>query len=1183
MAASDYVSVVQQLYVAYFGRPADTKGLTDFCAALDAAKVPATLAGVEAAYRTNAAVKSTVDSFGTSTESTNLYGTGDNASFVFAIYQNVLGRTPDTNGYKFWVDAMNAGAVTKANVSLSIMAAAMVNTSTQGQADAALITKKIAIAANFTTAITTENATYSGDAAAAAAREMLKLVTSATVVADFQAKVVETLKAITSGPVGQTFTLTTSATADNLIGTAASDKFVGDATTYSDTDRVIDASVSDKDQYNLTINANATPDVTNVEHINITTAATGAVTVNASKISGAAVLKVTPGDVVVGGSTIVGNKTVTVTALNASKVAGVEAGAGTTNLSVTQQDKAGATIYGDTATGNVTVVGAAYVKAAGAGANDTVTVTAFTDAEAGGTAALAAVENAKAVTVKTGAQTVSIANAAGGNAFTGKVEVVAEAATSLTVAAASGGADVTAGVTSTADSTITISAIDDSGATILTGTGSKKAADKNIQIELNGSATGTTTNDKASVAGAGYITLDINNGQAVDYVTLSGTTAGVEFAIEDGDVATAYTLTGDKDVTISGSQASFDGVTITDSTTAGTTTVKLTTLGGNVDLSKSTADKFLVAATGTNRTVTVATGATVQLAADQTTGFGVAGKATGASVTVQTQDDTEASGATIDIAVGAFNAATNLTTVNIEANVGKFTATGTTLAATGTLNITGSKAVALGTVTDGKVINASSSTGAISLNTGTANNTLKTITTGTGNDNVTTATDVVYAVDLGNGDNTLAISANGAADGSSFATGTGADTVTIADASAIVVVTGAGDDTVTIGSAVATDAILVLGEGSGDKLVFTDGVDLSSKVNFAVTGVETIDVTGSNGTAVKIRASAFAQDNAFKLVGNSATADILHVVNHSTTAGATIDASGVTFNATQDAVLYLQGAAKLVDTITGSAKNDVIVASSGADVVNGGDGVDTFNAAALAAADIEGTGTGTSQGVVINLGATAVTNTAVLAATGSFTANSVTSIEAGKTAYLFGAAASTNSAVQQTLSSIENVVGTAGRDYIVGSANDNVITGGAGADYINLGVGNDTVVYATGDASVGTATLATASTLAANDTIVGAEVVAGISAGDKLDLGHATSAAAAGLLLGQNEYIIAQGTYDATSGKFTVGAGGNTGADSILYWDTDAATAGVQAGYVVLLGVVTAEEGTATAGVITFA
>jgi Ca2+-binding RTX toxin-like protein len=196
----------------------------------------------------------------------------------------------------------------------------------------------------------------------------------------------------------------------------------------------------------------------------------------------------------------------------------------------------------------------------------------------------------------------------------------------------------------------------------------------------------------------------------------------------------------------------------------------------------------------------------------------------------------------------------------------------------------------------------------------------------------------------------------------------------------------------------------------------------------------------------------------------------------------------------------------------------------------------------------------------------------------------VTSVAAGSVAYTFAASASTNSAVTSSVSGIESVIGTTGRDYIVASpAGSGTINGGAGADYLVAGSGVDTFVYATATGATATATLATALTLAENDTIVGAEVISGIAAGDKLDLGHATATAAAGLVVAADKYVIAQGTYNASTGTFTVGASGTTGADSILYWDTDSGTGLVQAGFVVLLGVVTAEEGTATAGVITFA
>src|SRR6185437_15991115 len=74
--ASSYTSVVQELYLAYFGRPADPTGLQNFAAALLGVSAPTTLAGIAAAYSTNAEVKGLINSFATSTESGIQYGTG---------------------------------------------------------------------------------------------------------------------------------------------------------------------------------------------------------------------------------------------------------------------------------------------------------------------------------------------------------------------------------------------------------------------------------------------------------------------------------------------------------------------------------------------------------------------------------------------------------------------------------------------------------------------------------------------------------------------------------------------------------------------------------------------------------------------------------------------------------------------------------------------------------------------------------------------------------------------------------------------------------------------------------------------------------------------------------------------------------------------------------------------------
>jgi hypothetical protein len=55
MAAVDYNGVVQQLYVSYFGRPADYFGLQNFTAQLNAIGAPTTFAALNAAVQADEA------------------------------------------------------------------------------------------------------------------------------------------------------------------------------------------------------------------------------------------------------------------------------------------------------------------------------------------------------------------------------------------------------------------------------------------------------------------------------------------------------------------------------------------------------------------------------------------------------------------------------------------------------------------------------------------------------------------------------------------------------------------------------------------------------------------------------------------------------------------------------------------------------------------------------------------------------------------------------------------------------------------------------------------------------------------------------------------------------------------------------------------------------------------------
>ena len=1038
-------SQVSSLYVTIFGRASEGAGNTYWqTAAADLSDGATQMLDTQAA----------TDYFGTSLDT--------DQAFIEHIYLNTLGKTyaEDTEGVDYWVGRLADGESRGAVVATLIEAVYTYADSTDATTKAAYDQFVNRVEVSDYCADTLDGADLDAndaDAMAVYTAYISSVTDDASTVTAAQADI-----DMDANP-GESFTLTTST--DVLVGTAGNDTFVGvDSSdtaldTYDDADRVVDSSTSDSDIYNLTTAATAIPDAVNVENVNVTTSVIngGANTVNASNLSGVEVLTVTGADLVVGGASIAGEKDVTVTGLDATKVAKVVAGDGAEDVVVTQATKAGVTVDADNASGDVTVTGAATVTASGAGTGDTVTVQAFTDAIAG-TAAKAVVENAKAVTVSTAAQTVAVSDNV--NSFTGVIDVTADSARSVTIDNAAGGATVSAlrDSDATADTTINVNNIDDTGATITAGTGSKSGSSTyDVVVNLDGT---TATSDQATVTAAGYVTLDASagGGQLVDNLNLSGNGAAAIYTDATGDAGaatTVFTLSGDQDVTLSTTTAALTLTTVTDATTDATTVAKLTTVGAS-DLSKVATDQIQIAAAGSGDVV-LADGANVVVAKDQTT-LELSGKTTGQTLNLSTGDDTAASGATIDIAFStALDVSDNFTTVNIDATTGKFSATATTAATTAAVVVTGSKDVALGNLT-AKSLDATAATGKISLDT--ANVELTSIKTGSAADTVTVDQAAAYTVDLGAGDNVLTITT--AADASSFTTGAGADTIAVDAANSIVVVSGAGNDEVTIAHNIDSDAIIVAGDGT-DELIFadTDGNDFSTNANFAFSGFETLDISALTSGSITVSAEDFAANNTFKLSGN-ATADNLTVVNTSTTAGATIDASNVTYDSTVASSLTLQGGVK-TDTITGSAKDDTITASAGGDTVDGGLGTDTYDAQALDSVREVSTATNASQGVVINLGNTAVTATTVLAATSAFTAQGLTSISAGTVAYTYSADAADNSAVVSTLSNIENVVGSDGKDYIVASSAGSSITAGTGVDYVVLGTGADVIVSATTD------------------------------------------------------------------------------------------------------------------------
>lgn len=189
VSPANHTTIVQQLYISYFGRPADTGGLANFKAQMAVLNGPADIQALDQAYRSNPGIKALVDSFGISAESAALYS-GDNTAFVTAIYRNILNRAPDAEGLAFWAGAINSGSLTRANASLAIMAGGLANVSTQGKLDAALINRKVVIGSSFTDKLIAAPVNgYSGDGPAARARAMLSSVNATTDTAAFAATI----------------------------------------------------------------------------------------------------------------------------------------------------------------------------------------------------------------------------------------------------------------------------------------------------------------------------------------------------------------------------------------------------------------------------------------------------------------------------------------------------------------------------------------------------------------------------------------------------------------------------------------------------------------------------------------------------------------------------------------------------------------------------------------------------------------------------------------------------------------------------------------------------------------------------------------------------------------------------------------------------------------------------------
>lgn len=152
-----HVAAVQELYVAYFGRPADPAGLDYWT-------------NIVEAQGSTAAVSAT---FAESDEYQDAFEGMTNTQIVNQIYQNMFGREAEASGRDYWVKLLDEGKITVDNIVADVAKAAV---GTDGEA----VENKVAAATAFTAALDTEAevAGYAGEDALALAKAFIKGVTT---------------------------------------------------------------------------------------------------------------------------------------------------------------------------------------------------------------------------------------------------------------------------------------------------------------------------------------------------------------------------------------------------------------------------------------------------------------------------------------------------------------------------------------------------------------------------------------------------------------------------------------------------------------------------------------------------------------------------------------------------------------------------------------------------------------------------------------------------------------------------------------------------------------------------------------------------------------------------------------------------------------------------------------------
>jgi len=520
-----------------------------------------------------------------------------------------------------------------------------------------------------------------------------------------------------------------------------------------------------------------------------------------------------------------------------------------------------------------------------------------------------AVEPISADNISSG--TITVNNLQPGGAVEGNVINIGS---SVTVAAGSQVTTLTTDLSDTSTgatvdgntaSTVTVADAGNTGVTVVSDRVGTTASATTIEVTGNGDSTVGVADDAATISAVGEVALetqaDGTNTDQVENLTLSGNGAAVTYNLNaTTDAPETVTMTGSQSVTLVSTAVQIAGESITDSTTAGTTTLEIgTATGAAHDLSPALVDviEFTVGTNG-GYTFTVVNTQAVVISADMTANGNntiISDLASGAETINLT---VEADQGTNDTILSDFE------TINLTVSNDKATAVTITIedltAATSTVNVDGPDSLTLTGTHEIGTLNAASLAGVLTMT-------------------VSAATDAITG-------------------------GTGADVFTMTDVD-LVLDGGGGNDTLTM------DATI---DSSNNTVSFAsiEVIQLDSSNN----GTETFTVLGSDvsGQSISLKGGTTADDT-LEVETDSTTTDLSSISVDTTSANVLIDLAGTaalantitgtngadtTSGATTGAITIDSGAGD--DTLILGSGNDGVTAGEGIDIVDTGAGTDTI-------------------------------------------------------------------------------------------------------------------------------------------------------------------------------------------------------------------------------------------------